>query len=63
MTEFQGFRFFTTPWTLGISCALVAATAGVSLWAWRRSGWSPGQGLLELLRLVLILLGRLLHPI
>ena len=54
MTGFEGLRFFTTPWTLGISGALVAAAAAVSLWAWRRSGWSAGQGLLELLRLAIV---------
>ena len=53
MTGFDGIRFFGTPWTVGISCALVAATAAVSLWSWRRSGWSAGHGLLELVRLAI----------
>ena len=54
MTEFQGFRFFTTPWTLGVSLALVALTAAICFFAWRRSGYTAGQGLLELLRLAIV---------
>ena len=54
MTEFEGFRFFTTPWTLGVSLALVAITAAICLLAWRRSGYAAGQGLLELLRLAIV---------
>ena len=52
--QFQGFRFFTTPWTFGLSVALVAATAAVCLLAWRRSGYRAGQGLLELIRLAIV---------
>jgi len=54
MTDFQGIRFFTTPWTLGISAALVALTAAVCFLAWRRSGYASGQGMLELLRLAIV---------
>ena len=54
MTEFQGFRFFTTPWTFGLSVALVALTAAVCFFAWRRSGYAAGQGLLEMLRLAIV---------
>jgi uncharacterized membrane protein len=54
MTEFQGFRFFTTPWTLGVSLALVGITVGICLLAWKRSGYAAGQGLLELLRLAIV---------
>ncbi|MCE2725157.1 MAG: hypothetical protein LW698_00050 [Planctomycetaceae bacterium] len=54
MTEFQGFRFFTTPWTLGVSLALIAITAAICVFAWKRSGYAPGQGLLELLRLAIV---------
>ena len=56
MTEFQGFRFFTTPWTLGLSLTLVAITAVICFLAWKRSGYAPGQGLLELLRLAIVVL-------
>lgn len=54
MMEFEGFRFFTTPWTLGVSLVLVAITAAICLLAWKRSGYAPGQGLLELLRLAIV---------
>ena len=54
MTGFDGIRFFTTPWTLGISCALAAAAVVVSLWSWQRSGWSASQGVLELVRLAIV---------
>ncbi len=54
MTEFQGIRFFTTSWTLGISAALVAVTAAVCFLAWKRSGYSTGQGMLEALRLAIV---------
>jgi hypothetical protein len=54
MTQFEGFRFFTTPWTLGLSAGLVGLTAAVCLLAWRRSGYAAGQGLLELLRLSIV---------
>ena len=54
MSDLSALRFFTTPWTFGLSCALVAVAAVVSLVAWRRSGWSAGQGLLELLRLAIV---------
>jgi uncharacterized membrane protein len=54
MTEFEGFRFFTTPWTLGVSLVLVALTAAICFFAWRRSGYAASQGLLELLRLAIV---------
>ena len=40
MISFAGLRFFTTPWTLGISLALVAAAVVIGFVAWRRSGFS-----------------------
>ncbi len=54
VTQFQGFRFFTTSWTLTVSVALVALTACICLVAWRRSGYAPLQGLLELLRFAIV---------
>ena len=54
MTSVEGLRFFTTPWTLGISCALAAVAAVVSFIAWRRSGWSAAHGWLELVRLAIV---------
>ena len=53
MTSFAGLRFFTTPWTVGLSAALVAATVAVAVLSWRRSGFARGQGLLELLRVAI----------
>ena len=49
----QALRFFTTPWTIGISAALVAATLAVALLTWRRSGFAVGTGLVELLRVAI----------
>ena len=56
VTQFQGFRFFTTSWTLAVSLALVALTACICLVAWRRSGYAVLQGLLELLRFGIVAL-------
>jgi hypothetical protein len=60
MTATHALRFFTTPWTIALSLALVAATAAVCLIAWRRSGFARGQGLLELVRLGIVSLVALL---
>ena len=54
MTDFEGFRFFTTPWTLGLSLGLIAVAATICFLAWRQSGYATGQGLLELLRLAIV---------
>jgi uncharacterized membrane protein len=50
MNATAGLRFFTTPWTLGVSVTLVALAAAVAFAAWRRSGFTAAVGLLELLR-------------
>lgn len=52
-TAFEGLRFFTTPWTILISVALVAAVVVVAFLTWRRSGYAAGTGLVELLRVVI----------
>jgi hypothetical protein len=49
----QALRFFTTPWTIGISSALLAATIVVALVTWRRSGFALGTGLVEFLRVAI----------
>ena len=54
MISFAGLRFFTTPWTLGISLALVAAAVVIGFVAWRRSGFSAASGALEGLRLAIV---------
>jgi hypothetical protein len=53
MNGLEGLRFFTTPWTIGASTALVAVVAVVAFVTWRRSGSAPATGLLELLRVVI----------
>jgi uncharacterized membrane protein len=52
-TTFEGLRFFTTTWTIGLSVSLVAAVAIVAMLTWRRSGFSVGTGFVELLRVVI----------
>ncbi len=52
-TSFEGLRFFTTPWTIGLSVSLVVAVAIVAVVTWRRSGFAIGTGLVELLRVVI----------
>ena len=52
-TGFEGLRFFTTPWTILISVALVAAVVVVAFLTWRRSGYAAGTGLVELLRVAI----------
>jgi uncharacterized membrane protein len=54
MTTFTGLRFFTTPWTCGISLALMAAAVVISFIAWRRSGFSLATAVLEGLRLAIV---------
>jgi hypothetical protein len=49
----NGLRFSWTPWSLGVSLALLVAVAAVCLAGWWRSGFRSGYGLLELLRLLI----------
>jgi hypothetical protein len=53
LTIFNGLRFYWTPWSLGVSLVLLAGVAAVCLAGWWRSGFRPGYGLLELLRLLI----------
>jgi uncharacterized membrane protein len=53
MSDFSGLRFFTTPWTIGLSAVLVAAVVGVAVASWRRAGSTRGAGLLEALRVAI----------
>ena len=48
--------FLWTPWSLAISAAIVLVTAGLCFMAWQRSGFARSQGLLEFLRLVIVVL-------
>lgn len=52
--------FQWTSWSLALSVVLVLTTAGLCLAAWRRSGYQPWMGLLELLRFVFVLLAVLM---
>ncbi len=49
----QALRFFTTPWTIGISIALVLAVVVVAFLTWKRSGFAVGTGFVELLRILI----------
>jgi hypothetical protein len=53
LTGFEGLRFFTTPWTLSLSVALLVATMMVAAVTWRRSGFAGGTGAVELLRVII----------
>jgi len=48
--------FLWTPWSLAISAVVVLVTAGLCLMAWQRSGYAKSQGVLEFLRLTIVIL-------
>jgi hypothetical protein len=48
--------FLWTPWSAGLAIGVVLLAAGLCGMAWRRSGYAWPQGLLELLRLALVVL-------
>ena len=52
--------FLWTPWSVVASMLLVSVAAGLSFAAWRRSGYRGSIGLLELLRMVLVIVAALL---
>src|SRR5919109_3759803 len=52
----QTLTFLWTPWSAGLSAAVVLLAAGLCLAAWRRSGYARSQGLLELFRLAIVAL-------
>ena len=56
ITLAHGLRFQSSSWTLGVSIVLVLLVAAVSAIGWWRSGFKPGFGLLEGLRLLIALL-------
>ncbi len=53
LPAFEGLRFFTTPWTIVLSAALVLAALVVAAITWRRSGYAWGTGVVELLRVLI----------
>ncbi len=56
----QTLSFEWTPWTLLLSLVLLSVAATFCFLAWQRSGYRRSIGLLELLRLALIVMGLLL---
>jgi hypothetical protein len=60
MNSTRTITFLTTPWSLTISI-LAVVTAGVfAFLAWRRSGYRPALGMLELLRVAIVALAAVL---
>jgi hypothetical protein len=54
MSVSRSLTFLGTPWSVAASLVAVALTAGFCLIAWRRSGYRPSMGLLEVMRLTLV---------
>ncbi len=52
----HGLSFAWTPWSLTTGILLVVIAAFLCALAWRRSGYAPRVGLLELLRLVIVVM-------
>lgn len=48
--------FLWTPWSLAFSAVIVLVIAGLCLLAWQRSGYTTSQGVLEVLRLTIVVL-------
>ena len=60
MNATRTLTFLWTPWSATAAALLALAAAGLSFAAWRRSGYRPAMGLLELLRFALIVLAAML---
>lgn len=60
MNVSKTFTLLWTPWSALLSALIVLLAAALCLLAWRRSGFRPWHGLLELLRLVLVIIVALL---
>jgi hypothetical protein len=54
MSVSRSLTFLGTPWSIAVSLVAVLITAGLCFVSWRRSGYRPSMGLLELLRLALV---------
>ena len=52
MTATHALTFLWTPWSAGLSVAVVAVAVVLCAAAWHRSGYARTQGLLELFRLI-----------
>lgn len=60
MNRLSTLTFLWTPWSIALSVLLVLTTAALCFFAWRRSGYRPGMGLLELVRLAVVVLAALM---
>src|SRR5208283_422658 len=60
VTSTHTLTFLWTPWSAVAAVVLVLAAAGLCFAAWRRSGYRASMGLLELLRLALVIVAALL---
>jgi len=60
MNTVRSLTFVWAPWSVALSLAVIAVTAGLCFVAWQRSGYRRSFGLLELLRLALVTLGVIL---
>lgn len=54
MNASRTLTFLWTPWSLAISIIAVVLTAAFSFIAWRRSGYTRSQGILEAMRIALV---------
>ena len=54
MSVSRSLTFLGTPWSVALSIIAVLATGVFCFLAWRRSGYRPSMGILELLRLALV---------
>jgi hypothetical protein len=50
----QTLTFLWTPWSAALSVVVLLVTAGLCWLAWRRSGYARSQGLLEILRFIIV---------
>lgn len=56
MNTVRTLTFLWSPWSIVLSILVITTTAGLCYWAWRRSGYRRDYGLLELLRLAMVVL-------
>lgn len=54
MNTIRTLTFVASPWSIAVSVSVILATAGLCAWAWQRSGYRRDYGLLELLRLAIV---------
>jgi len=54
MSVSRSLTFLGTPWSIAVSLLAVVVTSGLCFLSWRRSGYRPSMGLLELMRLAIV---------